>query len=217
MSEPRYKSFDATLKEDGDDGVQLVARFSTFDIPDRDGDVVRATAFKDGQSVPMVWAHQWDKPIGKGIVRVEKDHARFEGTFFSTATGQEARTAIKEMGDLQQYSWGFRVLETQPNKDISGWDITKAEVFEVSPVLVGANQQTATIGIKQAKSTEDEMRGLMEQMRSLMERAREMMGGSDEAKDASDAEVSDNEPDEAAELINQLERERLVLEAIDLN
>lgn len=147
MSHTKNLTTGVEYKDDSEHG-SVVARFSTFDIVDREGDIVRASAFTDGQEVPMVWAHQWDKPIGKGVVRVAKDHARFEGQFFPTAAGQEARAAVKAMGDLQQYSWGFRVLDTQANEKIRGYDITKAEIFEVSPVLVGANQQTATLAVK---------------------------------------------------------------------
>lgn len=141
-------------KDDGDTG-SVVARFSTFDIVDREGDIVRGSAFTDGQEVPMVWAHDWTRPIGKGVVRVAKDHARFEGEFFPTQDGQQARLAVKSMAGLQQYSWGFRVLDTQPNKDIKGFDITKAEIFEVSPVLIGANQATATLSVKSSYSVLD--------------------------------------------------------------
>lgn len=137
----------AELNDDSDNG-SLVAKFSTFDIVDREGDIVRRSAFVDGQEVPMVWAHDWTRPIGKGVVRVEKDHARFEGDFFPTTDGQQARLAIRSMDQLQQYSWGFRVLDTQPNEKIRGYDITKAEVFEVSPVLIGANQETSTLAVK---------------------------------------------------------------------
>ena len=59
---------------------------------------------------------------------------------------------VKAMGDLQQWSWGFRVLATQPNQAIRGNDITQAEIFEVSPVLVGANQHTATLSVKGGRS-----------------------------------------------------------------
>jgi HK97 family phage prohead protease len=144
----------AELKDDSDNG-SLVAKFSTFDIVDREGDIVRRSAFVDGQEVPMVWAHDWTRPIGKGTVRLDKDHARFEGEFFPTTEGQQARIAIRSMDRLQQYSWGFRVLDTQPNEKIRGYDITKAEVFEVSPVLIGANQETATLAVKSLDPDED--------------------------------------------------------------
>jgi HK97 family phage prohead protease len=144
----------AELKDDSDNG-SLVAKFSTFDIVDREGDIVRRSAFVDGQEVPMVWAHDWTRPIGKGTVRLDKDHARFEGEFFPTTEGQQARIAIRSMDRLQQYSWGFRVLDTQPNEKIRGYDITKAEVFEVSPVLIGANQETATLAVKSLDPDDD--------------------------------------------------------------
>lgn len=150
-------------KDDSDTG-SVVARFSTFDKPDREGDIVRRSAFTDGQAVPMTWAHRWDQPIGKGVVKVMRDHALFEGTFFSTTAGQEARAAVREMGDLQQWSWGFRVTDTQDNDKIRGYDITGAEVFEVSPVLIGANQATATLAVKSATpEPEDEVAVAIEQ------------------------------------------------------
>lgn len=149
----RSKSFEAFEFKAGDDAPEgsLRAVFSTFDVPDRDGDIVRASAFKDGQEVPMVWAHDWSKPVGKGVVRVEKNRAVFDGQFFlNTSWGKDAHESVKQMGSLQEYSWGFRVTDTQPNKNISGYDITAAEVFEVSPVLVGANQYTETLAVKGA-------------------------------------------------------------------
>lgn len=147
----RSKSFQEIEFKAGDDAPEgsLRAVFSTFDVADRDGDIVRASAFKDGQEVPMVWAHDWSKPVGKGVVRVEKSRAVFDGQFFlGTSWGRDAYESVKQMGSLQEYSWGFRVTETQPNKQIPGYDITAAEVFEVSPVLVGANQYTETLAVK---------------------------------------------------------------------
>ena len=127
------------------------AVFSTFDVPDRDGDIVRASAFTDGQQVPMVWAHDWAMPIGKGTIRVEKARAVFDGQFnLNTSAGKDAYESVKFAGDLQEYSWGFRITGTQDNLAIRGLDITAAEVFEVSPVLVGANQYTSTLAVKGA-------------------------------------------------------------------
>lgn len=150
MSEPRYKALQVTFKDDEDDAGAVVARFSSFDEPDREGDILRASAFTNGQSVPMVWAHDWSRPIGKGVIKVGKDSARFEGAFFATPTAQEARETVKAMGDLQQWSFGFRITETQDNTAIRGYDITGLELFEVSPVLVGANANTATLAVKGA-------------------------------------------------------------------
>lgn len=153
----RNKSFESFEFKTGDDSPEgsLRAVFSTFDVPDRDGDVVRASAFKDGQRTLMTWAHDWTKPIGDGVIKVETGRAVFDGSFWmDTTDGEQAYRKVKNAGNLQQYSWGFRITDTQPNSDIKGYDITKAEVFEVSPVLVGANQHTQTLAVKSLEAGE---------------------------------------------------------------
>ncbi len=132
----------------------LEAIFSVFDVVDRDGDVVKSTAIKDGIEVPLVWSHDWSKPIGKGTITNDGKKAIFKGTFFlDTQLGSEAYKTVKNMGTLQEYSWGFNVKSqekgTVGNQTVNL--ITDAEVFEVSPVLVGANQHTETIEIKTQK------------------------------------------------------------------
>lgn len=143
------KAFESVeFKADGPEG-SLRAVFSTFDVPDRSGDIVRRSAFTDGQRVPMVWAHDWTNPVGDGVVRVEQDRAVFDGRFWmDTVDGEQAYRKVKNAGPLQQYSWGFQITDTQDNPQIRGLDITKAEVFEVSPVLVGDNPYTQTLAVK---------------------------------------------------------------------
>lgn len=150
MHELKSLTVPASLPDGAPDG-SLEAVFSTFDIVDSDGDIVAASAFTDGQAVPLTWAHDWTQPVGKGVIRVLPDRAVFAGQFFlDTAAGREAYQTVKNMGDLQEYSWGFRVLDSD-YAERDGQDvrvITKAEVYEVSPVLVGANRQTGTLALK---------------------------------------------------------------------
>ena len=59
------KEIDIDLKKDSG---QVKAVFSVFNSLDSDGDVVVPGAVKSGfknDKVPMVWSHNWDKPIGK--------------------------------------------------------------------------------------------------------------------------------------------------------
>ena len=153
--ETKHVTTPATLKARGEEGA-VEAVFSTFGAVDRDGDVVLASAFTDGQPVAMTWAHDWSKPIGRGTVRVEPTRAVFVGKFWlDTDDGLQAYRKVKAMGELQQYSWGFRVLDSEPGR-VDGRPvrfIKRAELFEVSPVLVGANSQTGTLALKGAKST----------------------------------------------------------------
>lgn len=129
----------------------ISAVFSTFDVVDSDGDVVTRDAFTNGQAVPMVWAHDWSRPIGKGTIRTDPKRAVFDGSFFlDTTAGVDAYRTVKAMGDLQEYSWGFQILDAEQEirDSLPVRVITKAEVFEVSPVLVGSNRETYTLAIK---------------------------------------------------------------------
>lgn len=146
----KHVTIPATLKADGDEG-SLSAVFSTFNMVDSDGDVVLPSTFTEGQEVPLVWSHDWARPVGKGAISVTPEHAVFNGRFFTeTSWGQDAYQTVKALGTLQEYSWGFRVLDAEPG-EMNGQPvrfIKRAEVFEVSPVLVGANRETYTLSLK---------------------------------------------------------------------
>lgn len=161
QAEKHFKAVDnkshqvtAELKEDGDAG-EVVAAFSIFNELDTDGDVVLSSAFKDGQEVGMIWSHSWgSRAIGKGTISVEEDRAVFRGNFFlDTQDGSEAYKTVKNMGGLQEWSWGFKVLDADIVEDDEspfGYKriIKSTEVYEVSPVLIGANRNTSTLSVK---------------------------------------------------------------------
>ena len=163
MSE--IKNIDLEFKADGEGKVSAV--FSVFNTLDSDGDVVIPEAIKSGfksGSVPMVWAHKWDMPIGKGAIKQDGDKATCEGEFFmDTESGKEAYNLVKAMGDLQQWSFGYRVNDSERgkfksgDKDVDARYLKDLSVYEVSPVLVGANQDTYTMAIKSNKELLEEM------------------------------------------------------------
>ena len=163
MSE--IKNIDLEFKADNEGKVSAV--FSVFNTLDSDGDVVIPDAIKSGfksGSVPMVWAHKWDMPIGKGSIKQDKDKATFEGEFFmDTESGKEAYNLVKAMGDLQQWSFGYRVNDSERgkfksgDKDVDARYLKDLSVYEVSPVLVGANQETYTMAIKSNTELLEEM------------------------------------------------------------
>jgi len=149
---------DLTWEKDAAEG-SLKATFSRFGVVDRDGDVTLPSAFDDGQEVPMVWSHQWEKPVGKGTIRVHKDRATFDGAFFlDTADGLNAYKTVKNLGSLQQYSYGYQPLEAEPgtHEGKAVRFLKKLEDFEVSPVLVGAGRDTRTESIKQVDPDDPE-------------------------------------------------------------
>ena len=150
------KNIDIELK---DDSGQVEAVFSIFNSLDSDGDVVMPGAVKSGfknNQVPMVWSHKWDMPIGKGTINQDNDKAVFKGEFFmDTESGKEAYNLVKNMGDMQQWSFGYKVndsdfakAEDKDGEETNARYLKDLTVYEVSPVLVGANQDTYTLAIK---------------------------------------------------------------------
>lgn len=174
MEDLEYKTFEMKA----DDNGKLSAVFSTFGVVDHDGDIVEAGALTNGQPVVMVWSHDWTDPIGKGVVQVTDSEAIFNGHFFmDTVRGQEAYKTVKAMGDLQEYSWGFRVLdaswEQRDGKNVRV--IKRVELFEVSPVLKGAGIGTRTLALK-GRSLANELETVLAAVNSLGERLRFVKG-----------------------------------------
>lgn len=163
------------LKADVEGAVRAV--FSTFDVIDADQDIVLASAFTHGQEVPMVWAHDWSRPVGKGAVLVEEHQAVFDGAFFlDTAAGLDAYRTVKAMGPLQQWSWGFRVLDASYEERDAEWVrvIKRAEVYEVSPVLVGAGVGTHTQSVKTGLPYAEHGETVLAAVGQLLERSKEL-------------------------------------------
>lgn len=155
MAEIEHKRL--TVKELSAEG-QLQAVISTFDNIDRDGDIMLAAAFEGsrGKTIPMVWSHDWSLPIGKGKVSLTDTEAVFTGSFFlETDAGVNAYKTVKAMGELQEYSIGFRIRDADfgYKEDEAGArqyvrTIKDIELFEASPVLVGAAIGTRTLAVK---------------------------------------------------------------------
>ena len=151
------KNFEFKAIDDEKGSVEAV--FSVFNKLDTDGDVVLPSAIKSGfkdDQVPMVFAHKWDQPIGKGVITSDDEKATFRGNFFmDTEAGKEAYHLAKAMADLQEWSFGFRINDSEVKEyksedgdEISARFLKDLTVYEVSPVLVGANRETYTLAIK---------------------------------------------------------------------
>lgn len=175
---------------------EIEALISTFGR-DRDGDVMTAEAFKDsnGKSIPMVWSHNWDMPIGKGVVSVNDKGAVFNGQFFlETTAGMDAYKSVKAMGSLQEYSIGFRIKDADLGyQEVDGErvytrTIKDLELFEASPVLVGAAYNTGTVAIKDGQPKPD----IHEQLKALTAEHEE----SCELGDECPLHIKQDDPDE---------------------
>jgi HK97 family phage prohead protease len=153
------KSVHSILTDDVEGKVEAV--FSVFNEIDSDGDVVRPNSIKSGygdKGVAMVWGHDWKDVIGRGEIVQDNNKAVFKGQFImDTERGRDAYNVVKAMGDLQQWSFGYEVVDSEKgmfqSKDGELEQevrfLNDVKVWEVSPVLVGANQNTYTIGVKE--------------------------------------------------------------------
>lgn len=151
---------------DADKG-EVEAVFSTFNVIDHDGDVLLPGAFEDGAKVRIsAYGHRswWgDLPVGRGTIRAEKDRAVLVGQFFlNTEGGRETFEVIKQMGELQEYSYSLDEIETGLVSDLpeelrgANRAIRKVKVFEVSPVLAGASIGTGTLSVKEKAQEHEE-------------------------------------------------------------
>jgi HK97 family phage prohead protease len=167
-----FKNAPIELKEDGDKRY-IEAVFSLFDTIDSDNDVTKANALRSGYTgnkVPLVWNHDWSKVIGRGIIETDNQKAVFKGYFLNTEAGKEAYNTVKEMQDMQQFSYGFQVMKSSKGThiDSKGEEVPvrvleDVKVWEVSPVLVGAQQNSFVQALKSGlEPVDDEIKAEME-------------------------------------------------------
>lgn len=165
--------------EDGADG-QFTAVFSTLNAVDHDGDVTLPGAFEDGKEVLIsAYGHQsWygSMPIGKGVIHADEEKAWVDGQFLlNTTHGKDAYTTIKEIGGMQEWSYGFDVKESAYG-DFAGQKVRflkAVDVFEVSPVLRGAGVGTHLQIIK-GRTMEEESDNALTAMADYLGRVRSL-------------------------------------------
>ena len=171
---------------------KVEAVFSVFNEVDSDGDVVLPNSIKSAygdKGVAMVWAHDWKNVIGRGEIIQDDQKAVFKGQFImDTQAGREAFETVKAMGDLQQWSFGYEVVDYEVGmfkkdmKEIEVRYLKDLKVYECSPVLVGANQNTYTMAVKEDDMNDDkkglrfndEVDKVLNSLSALLKRAKEL-------------------------------------------
>lgn len=163
---------------------EVSAVFSTFGVVDKDGDVTLPGAFEDGALVRIsAYGHKtWDGalPVGKGVIRTTDTEAIMDGQFFlNTTAGRDTFEVIKELGGLQEWSYGFDIEEFsyEERGDSRVRILEKSRVHEVSPVLIGAGVGTRTLAVKGADSLKfgEEAQTVVAAVAALAERAADVM------------------------------------------
>lgn len=167
--------------KDSDRGEVAVV-FSTLKVIDADGDVTLPGAFEDGASTRIsAYGHtswQGALPVGKGTIRELKTEAVMEGAFFmDTAGGRETFTVVKEIGDQQEWSYGYDPIEFSfgEQDDQRVRFLRKLKVHEVSPVLLGAGVNTRTLSAKGGMTFSEHIESVVADVDALITRATEVV------------------------------------------
>ena len=132
------------------------------------GDIVASGAFTKSlmrRKPRVVWGHSWNDPIGKVLeiyevpttdprLPMKMKMAGIGGLFarvqfnLNSEKGKEAFANVAFFGEEQEWSIGYKTLRAQYDQKSQANVIYELELYEVSPVLHGANQLTGTISIK---------------------------------------------------------------------
>lgn len=132
------------------------------------GDVVVTGAFTESlkrRKPRVVWGHNWNDPIGKVLeiyevpandprLPMKMKQAGVGGLYakvqFNLAAekGREAFTNVAFFGQEQEWSIGYKTINATFDPNMQANILREVELYEVSPVLHGANQLTATLSVK---------------------------------------------------------------------
>ena len=144
------------------------------------GDVVLPGAFTESlkrRKPRVVWGHDWNHPIGKVLeiyevgsndprLPMKMRRASIGGLFakvqfnLKSEKGREAFNQVAFYGEEQEWSIGYKTLDAFFDPSRKANMLKEVELYEVSPVLHGANQLTGTISIKSNEPLKDPDGGL---------------------------------------------------------
>ena len=113
----------------------------------------------------VVWGHNWNEPIGKVIeiyevgpndprLPMKMKRAGIGGLYarvqfnLKSERGRQAFADVAFFGEEQEWSIGYKTLNADYDSQRQANLLREVELYEVSPVLHGANQLTSTISIK---------------------------------------------------------------------
>lgn len=145
------------------------------------GDIVEPGAFKkslERRHPRVIWSHDWNIPVGKvlEIYEVGPDDprlpakmkkARIGGLYAKvqfnllSEKGREAFASVAFFGKDQEWSIGYKTLRSKFDPMVKANRLQEVELFEVSPVLHGANQLTGTVSVKTGEELVEEKGGHM--------------------------------------------------------
>lgn len=167
MSDINFKALNGQFNIDEAQGI-VECFVAAIGNKDSVGDVIISGAFTESlkrRKPRVVWGHSWNDPIGKVLeiyevpvsdprLPAKMKQAGVGGVYarvqFNLATekGREAFSSVAFFGPEQEWSIGYKTLNATFDPNLQANILREVELYEVSPVLHGANQLTGTISVK---------------------------------------------------------------------
>lgn len=166
-AEIQYKASAGTFNLDEAQGI-VECFVAGIGNKDSVGDVCATGAFTKSllrRKPRVVWGHNWNDPIGKVLdiyevpasdprLPMKMKMAGIGGLYakvqfnLQSEKGREAFANVAFFGEEQEWSIGYKTLRAQYDQNMQANILYEVELYEVSPVLHGANQLTGTISVK---------------------------------------------------------------------
>ena len=178
---------------------EFLAYASVFGVKDLDGDVVQPGAFDKtladwqakGLPIPLLWGHNTADPdmnIGEVLTATPDDHGLLVHCLCDLEGGKGPQThRLIKAGRVNNLSYTYRITAgefiipqgTTAKDEEPYFRIDEVDLFEISVVPIGANQETAILAVKSAigsmaataglsTKNEDALRGALTQAEQIV-------------------------------------------------
>lgn len=143
------------------DGKRIVKGLATTPAVDRVGDTINPLGVKFAASMPFLWQHRHDQPIGwVTFGKPTKDGIPFEAEVAQTDEEGELKGFLDKCWQqlklklVRAVSIGFRPIKWAWIGDYDGIEYQEIEVYELSAVTIPANSEALITDVSGAKGAE---------------------------------------------------------------
>lgn len=221
------KSVVVKFKTDGLAEGEFIGYASVFGNKDSYGDVVIAGAFtntlaeweRKGVPIPLLWGHNTSDPdfnLGELVTAAEDDHGLKVHGKLDMESPKSAQTyRLLKSGRVNQMSFAYKVIDgayIQPEGEGKTWrdafyELRELELYEVSIVPIGANQDTEILAVKSvvgslaakagrslSAKNEDALRGALAQAEEIVTALKGVLPDEESADEEDQDQTSGKEP-----------------------
>lgn len=161
-----YKELELDLKMEGEEGI-ISGYGAVFGNVDGGGDRIIKGAFLDslGDRHPkMLWNHDTSQPIGRWDEVREDDHGLFVKGKLALGVAKARETyELLKANVIDGLSIGFKTRQSEMKNGVR--DVTRIELFEVSPVVFELNRMAKITDVK--NDTQITVREIEQVLRTL--------------------------------------------------